>query len=196
MPLTPRPNLSAASKLTATGSNPRIGALVAGPIAPGGDLRKGCTCLARRAEVTVRTRRLAPDRPAQLPPTEAGGHCGRAPSGHDGKPSRRSREPVVWNLSETHSSTMADRRFTEQRSRAGSPKRASRRIATSPSDLTPRRARDTPSPCPGSHCRPLPIESPRQAARLSVTARAVRRPRTGCVSANRLMGGHLCLSRP
>jgi hypothetical protein len=48
-----------------------------------------------------------------------------------------------------------------------------RRIATSPSDLTPMRESDTPSLYPFAHHRPLPIVDPQQAARSAVTIRVI-----------------------
>lgn len=52
-------------------------------------------------------------------------------------------------------------------------RKTDRRIATSPSDLTPMRESDTPSLYPFAHHRPLPIVDPQQAARSAVNTRVI-----------------------
>jgi hypothetical protein len=77
---------------------------------PTGDLRKGCTHLERRAEVTARTRRLAPDHLAQTLPTEAGERCAGVHRFTTASHRDAREDPAAGNLSETHWRTKADRR--------------------------------------------------------------------------------------
>lgn len=140
----------------------------------GGDLRRSCTSResmggGRGTNPKVctgppRAKALGRNRETSLPSPlkpEVASHC------------RPTREPAAPSLSETTRRSVTGRRVPP----ASPPTRLSeeRLIVASllPLRISPMRESDTPSLCPFGHHRSLPIVSPQQAARPSVTIRAI-----------------------
>lgn len=127
----------------------------------------------RWAEVAARTRRSVPDRPERRFPAEAGRHRYRAPSSRGGKPpstdERARGAELVRDYTQVRNGTSC------ATSESSDPTFRRKLIVASllPLRISPMRESDTPSLCPFGHHRPLPIVSPQQAARPSVTIRAI-----------------------
>jgi hypothetical protein len=159
-----------------TGADPKAGTsrCSAHSIQTGATSEEAAPAAYRWAEVAAPTRRFVPDRPEQKPSAEAERNRCRAPSSRSGKPpstneGTRGAEFVRDNTQDHDWPSCATSESSDPTFR----RKTDRRIATSPSDLTPMRESDTPSLYPFAHHRPLPIVDPQQAARSAVNTRVI-----------------------